>query len=73
MGQHHFDDLTRTLSSLPTRRDVLRGLPGCGLGLGALRWPGPAEAIWEEGRGCTSPSATERKSSNDRDWSGRVS
>jgi hypothetical protein len=44
MDQHRFNALTRTLSSVPTRRDVLRGLAGVGLGLGALRWPDVAEA-----------------------------
>jgi len=44
MNQQRFDVLTRTLSSVPSRRDVLRGLAGCGLGLGALRWPDVAEA-----------------------------
>ena len=44
MDQHRVDALTRTLKSVPTRRDVLRGLAGVGLGLGALRWPDAAEA-----------------------------
>ncbi len=32
-----FDDIARHLSALPSRRDVLRGLAGAGLGLAALR------------------------------------
>ena len=31
LDQQRFDSLTRTLSSSPTRRDVLRGLTGAGL------------------------------------------
>src|SRR5215217_5598512 len=31
-----FDAMSRTLSRLPSRRDVLRGLASAGLGLGAL-------------------------------------
>jgi hypothetical protein len=34
MDAHRFDSLTHTLSSRPTRRDVLRGLAGFSLGLG---------------------------------------
>ena len=37
MDQTHFDAMTRTLASLPSRRGVLRGLVAAGLGLGALR------------------------------------
>ena len=37
MDQHHLTTWTRSLSSLPSRRDVLRGLAGAGLGLSALR------------------------------------
>src|SRR5687768_1169815 len=37
MNQPSFDVVTRTLSRLPSRRDVLRGLTSAGLGLGALR------------------------------------
>jgi len=44
LDQHRFDPLIHTLSSVPTRRDILRGLAGFGLGLGALRWPDAAEA-----------------------------
>jgi hypothetical protein len=37
MDQHPLTTLTRTLKHLPTRRDVVRGLAGAGLGLSALR------------------------------------
>jgi hypothetical protein len=40
MDQTHFDAMTRTMSRLPSRRDVLHGLAGAGLGLAALvGWP----------------------------------
>ena len=44
MDQHRFDSLTRTLSSRPTRRDVLRGLAGLSFGLGGRSLSEPAEA-----------------------------
>jgi hypothetical protein len=44
MDQLRLAALTRTLSSVPTRREVLRGFAGVGLGLGALQWPGAADA-----------------------------
>jgi hypothetical protein len=34
-----FSAVTRTLTEMPSRRDVLRGLGAAGLGLGALRLP----------------------------------
>ena len=37
MDQTRFDAVTRTLSRIPSRRDVLRGLASAGLGLGSLR------------------------------------
>jgi hypothetical protein len=37
MDQHHFPAWTRSVRSLPSRRDVVRALAGSGLGLGALR------------------------------------
>jgi hypothetical protein len=43
MDQQHVVALKRTFSNTPSRRDVLRGLTGFGLGLGALRWPDAAE------------------------------
>ena len=49
MDQHYFDGLSRTLARLPSRRDVLRGLAGAGLGLGALRQP-DAIAAKKKGR-----------------------
>ena len=36
MDQQHIHAVTRTLSRLPSRRDVLRGLAGAGLGLNGL-------------------------------------
>lgn len=42
--QHHLTALTRSLASIPSRRDVLRGLAGMGFGLTALRAPAPLEA-----------------------------
>lgn len=44
MNQNHSDALTRTLGSMPSRREVLRGLAGVGLGLGWLRPPAIADA-----------------------------
>jgi hypothetical protein len=44
MDQHHVAVLTRTVSRVPSRRDVLRGLVGVGLGLSALRRQDAAEA-----------------------------
>jgi hypothetical protein len=39
MDQHRYHALTRTLTCLPSRRDVLRGLTGVALGLGVARLP----------------------------------
>jgi hypothetical protein len=39
-----FDAMARRLTSLPTRRDILRDLAGTGLGLGIARWSSTAEA-----------------------------
>ncbi len=44
MDQNRFDAVTRTISSLPSRRDLLRGLAGAGLGLGIARLPELVEA-----------------------------
>ena len=44
MNQHRFDSLTRTVSSRPTRRNVLRGLAGLSLGLGSRSFSEPTEA-----------------------------
>jgi hypothetical protein len=41
MDQHRVDALTRTLRSVPSRRDVLRGLAAIGIGLGTARLPAP--------------------------------
>jgi hypothetical protein len=44
VDEHRMFALTRSLTSVPSRRDVLRGLAGIGLGLGVVRFPGAAEA-----------------------------
>jgi hypothetical protein len=44
MNQHRAPTLARTLTSLPSRRNVLRGLAGSGLGLGIARWQPTANA-----------------------------
>ena len=44
MDQHHFDTLTRSLTSVPSRRTLLRSLAGLGLGLGVARLPQAAAA-----------------------------
>jgi hypothetical protein len=44
VDQHRFDTMTRSLSSVPSRRTLLRGLAGLSLALGAARLPGAATA-----------------------------
>jgi hypothetical protein len=44
MDQQRFAFLTRSLTNLPSRRDVLRGLVGAGLGLATWRLPAQVEA-----------------------------
>lgn len=44
MDENRFAVVTQSLTSLPSRRDVLRGLAGAALGLGAGRLPKLAEA-----------------------------
>lgn len=44
MNQNRMLALTRSLTAVPSRRDVLRGLAGAALGLGVARWPQPGEA-----------------------------
>ncbi len=44
MNQTRFDALRRTLTSLPSRRDVVLSLAGAGFGLGALALPDITEA-----------------------------
>ena len=39
MDQHHLAVVTRSLTRVPSRRDVLRGLVGAGLGLAMARFP----------------------------------
>src|SRR5436190_1288242 len=50
MDQKQFDALTRTVSRFPSRREMLRGLAGAGLGLGALRMS-QVEAAKNGGKG----------------------
>src|SRR5688572_12832707 len=44
MDQTRFNAVTRTVTSIPSRRDVLRGLVSAGLGVGALRLSDAVEA-----------------------------
>jgi hypothetical protein len=44
MDQTRFNALTRTVTSLPSRRDVLRSLAGSGIGFGFVSLPGMTEA-----------------------------
>jgi hypothetical protein len=44
MDQHHPPAWTHLVTTRPSRRDILRGLAGAGLGLGKVRWPSPVEA-----------------------------
>jgi hypothetical protein len=44
MNQHRVPNLSRSLTRIPSRRDVLRGLASAGLGLGLARLPAAAEA-----------------------------
>lgn len=44
MDQHRARNLTHALAAAPSRRGVLRGLAGAGLGCGAARLPAIAEA-----------------------------
>jgi hypothetical protein len=44
MDQHRLPPLTRSLTSIPSRRDVLHALAAAGLALGVARFPGSAEA-----------------------------
>lgn len=48
MDQNRFDVLARALSSMPTRRHLLRGLAGGGLGFSSLRLPAVTEARKKE-------------------------
>jgi hypothetical protein len=51
MDTNHFDDITKLLTALPSRRDMLRGLVGAGLGLGALRFADTTAAKKKHKRG----------------------
>ena len=44
MDDNHFDDIIRFLTTLSSRRDLLRGATGAGLWLGSSRLPDVAEA-----------------------------
>jgi hypothetical protein len=44
VDQHRFEAVTRFLSGVPSRRHLLRGLAGAGLGLGVARLPDGAQA-----------------------------
>jgi hypothetical protein len=44
VDQNRFGALTRLMTTGPSRREVMRGLAGAGLGLGILRLPGLAKA-----------------------------
>jgi hypothetical protein len=44
VNQNRFDGLTRSLTSVPSRRDVLRGLAAAVVGVGAARVPGVVAA-----------------------------
>jgi hypothetical protein len=44
MDQHRLRPLTRSLTRIPSRRDVLRGRAAASLGLGVARFPGSANA-----------------------------
>lgn len=44
VNQNHIERFTRAVSSIPSRREVLRGLAGVGFGLGASRFPEVGEA-----------------------------
>jgi hypothetical protein len=44
VDQSQFDTMTRTLTRVPSRRDVLRGIASAGCGLAALWLPGSTQA-----------------------------
>ena len=44
MNATSVEAVTRSLTSAPSRRDVLRGLAGTGIGLGLAGWSAPADA-----------------------------
>jgi hypothetical protein len=50
MNQHRVPTLSRSLASIPSRRDVLRGLVGAVFGLGVGRVPDFAEAKKKKGK-----------------------
>lgn len=51
MEQARYDVVTRALALFPSRRDVLRGVAGAGLGLGALKLPGTIDARKKKRKG----------------------
>jgi hypothetical protein len=44
VNENRFAVVTHSLTSVPSRRDVVRGLVGAALGLGVARWPAIVEA-----------------------------
>jgi hypothetical protein len=58
VDQNRFERLTKALAAMPSRRDVLRGLAGVGLGLGALHPPAIADAKKKRKRKKRKPKAT---------------
>jgi hypothetical protein len=50
MDQHHITAWTRSMRSLPSRRDIVRGLAGAGLGLGTVRLSDAVEAKNRNGK-----------------------
>jgi len=44
MGEYRFSTVTRTVSRVPSRRDVVRGLAALGIGLAMTRLPAPVAA-----------------------------
>ena len=57
MDRINFSVLTHTLADLPSRRDVLRGLVGAGVGFGTARLPPPVEAKKKRKPGKPKPNA----------------
>ena len=73
MNQLRFDTLTRSLTGLPSRRDVVRGLAGAGFGVGTLWLPGDTAARKKhkkkkkaKGSPASPPAATCTPNCNDR-------
>jgi hypothetical protein len=58
VDQHPYAVVTRALAAMPSRREVLRGLAGVGLGLGALHPPAAADAKKKRRRKKRKPKVT---------------